>query len=105
MPNKTTKSSISRAEFKRRKCMFEKIYDNPSYAVLLQWNSKYAKPEWENYTPIICLDDLIHWKFVICAFHIEELENSMKQYDRTDIIVAEYSSLDEMIEDGWCLNT
>lgn len=85
--------------------MFKKHYDNPVFSPRLRWNEKYKTPEFEGYTPIIAINDLVHYNYAVCAIPNEKVEFALMQFNRTDKLLAEYSSLEEMLEDGWCMGT
>lgn len=88
---------------KRQLKLFKEHYDTPMYAPQLKWNIKYKTPELEDYTPIIAINDLVHYNYVICAIPSEKVEFMLIQLNRTDKVLVEYNSLEDMVEDGWCM--
>ena len=88
-------------EIESRKKDFKEHYDSPVFSPHLKWNKKYKTPELENHTPIIAINDLVEHNYVVCAIPDEKDEMFLMQIPRTDKVIAKYSSLEEMIEDGW----
>ena len=91
--------------FERRKRDFSQCYDQPMFSPQLRWNEKYITPEMEDYTPIIAIQDLVDYKYVVCAIPSNKVEFMLMQMKRTPIVVAQYDSLDEMVRDGWCVGS
>lgn len=92
-------------EIKRQLNFFKEHYDSPVYSPQLKWNEKYKTAELQDYTPIIAIMDLVNCNYVVCAIPNEKVEFMLIQLNRTDKVLAEYDSLEEMIEDGWCMGT
>ena len=88
-------------EIECRKKEFKKHYDSPIVSPQLRWNKKYKTSELENYTPIIAINDLVKRNYVVCAIPNENVKMFLMQLDRTDNVLAEYDSLEKMVEDGW----
>ena len=88
-------------EIECRKKEFKKHYDLPIVSPQLRWNKKYKTSELENYTPIIAINDLVKYNYVVCAIPNEMVEFRLMQLNRTDKVLAEYDSLEKMVEDGW----
>ena len=88
-------------EIESRKQEFKEHYDNPIVSPQLRWNKKYKTTELENYTPIIAINDLVERNYVVCAIPNEKVEFMLMHLPRTDKVIAEYSSLEEMVNDGW----
>lgn len=88
-------------EIERRKQEFKEHYDSPIVSPQLRWNKKYKTPEFEGCIPIIAINDLVDRKYVVCAIPNEEVEMFLMQLTRTDKVIAEYNSLEEMVDDGW----
>lgn len=88
-------------EIECRKKEFKKHYDSPIVSPQLRWNKKYKTSELENYTPIIAINDLEKYNYVVCAIPNEKVKMFLMQLDRTDKVLAEYDSLEKMVEDGW----
>lgn len=92
-------------EIKRQLKYFGENYENPRFSPQLKWNEKYKTPELQDYTPIIAIMDLVKYNYVVCAIPNEKVEFLLMQFNRTDKVLAEYDSLEEMVEDGWCMGT
>ena len=92
-------------EIKRQLKYFGENYENPRFSPQLKWNEKYKTPELQDYTPIIAIMDLVNYNYVVCAIPNEKVEFLLMQFNRTDKVLAEYDSLEEMVEDGWCMGT
>ncbi len=88
-------------EIECRKKEFKKHYDEPMFSPMLRWNKKYKTSELKNYTPIIAINDLVKRNYVVCAIPNENVKMFLMQLDRTDKVLAEYDSLEKMVEDGW----
>ena len=88
-------------EFERQKKQFAIHYDQPIVSPQLRWNAKYRTPEMEGYTPIIAIQDLVDYHYVVCAIPNEKVEFMLMQLNRTPVVVAQYNTLDEMMLDGW----
>ena len=88
---------------KRQLKLFKEHYDSPICAPQLKWNIKYKTPEFEDYTPIIAINDFVYCNYVICAIPSEKVEFMLVQLNRTDKVLVEYNSLEDMVEDGWCM--
>ena len=69
----------------------------------LKWNDIYKTPELQDYTPIIAINDLVNCNYVVCAIPNEKVEFMHIQLNRTDKVLAEYVSLEDMVKDGWCM--
>jgi hypothetical protein len=96
---------MTNQEIKRQSELFKKHYDEPMFSPLLKWNDKYKTPELEGYTPIIAINDLVKYNYVVCAIPNEKVEFMLMQLNRTDKVLAEYDSLEKMVEDGWRMGT
>ena len=96
---------MTNQEIKRQSELFKKHYDEPMFSPLLKWNDKYKTPELEGYTPIIAINDLVNRNYVVCAIPNEKVEFLLMQLNRTDKVLAEYDSLEKMVEDGWRMGT
>ena len=88
-------------EFERRIKEFKVHYDSPIVSPQLRWNKEFKTTELEKYTPIIAINDLVHYNYVVCAIPNEKVEFMLMQLNRTDKVIAEYNSLEEMVKDGW----
>ena len=93
------------SEIKRQLKYFNERYEEVICSPQLKWNVKYQTPDLEDYTPIIAIMDLVNCNYVVCAIPNEKVEFMLIQLNRTDKVLAEYDSLKEMIEDGWCMRT
>ena len=92
-------------EIKRQLKYFGENYENPRFSPQLKWNEKYKTPELQDYTPIIAIMDLVKYNYVVCAIPKEKVKFMLCELNRTDKVLAEYDSLEEMVEDGWCMGT
>lgn len=88
-------------EIECRKKEFKEHYDSPIVSPQLRWNKKYKTTELEKFTPIIAINDLVNRNYVVCAIPNKKVEMFLMQDSRTDKVIAEYNSLEEMVEDGW----
>lgn len=88
-------------EFNRQLSLFAEHYDSPIVSPQLHWNPKYLTPKLENYTPIIAINDLVNYQYVVCAIPNEKVEFMLMQLSRTADVIAQYDSLEEMVRDGW----
>lgn len=93
------------SEIKRQLKYFNECYESTMYSPQLKWNEKYKTPELQDYTPIIAIKDLVDYNYVVCAIPNEKVEYLLCQFQRTDKVLAEYDSMEEMVEDGWCMGT
>jgi hypothetical protein len=48
---------------------------------------------------------LVKYNYVVCAIPNEKVKFMLCQLHRTDKVLAEYDSLEAMVEDGWCMGT
>lgn len=92
-------------EIECRKKEFKEHYDSPIASPQLRWNKKYKTTELEKYTPIIAINDLVNRNYVVCAIPNKKVEFMLMQFNRTDKVLAEYDSLEKMVEDGWCMGS
>lgn len=93
-------------EYARQKNMLQRMYDAPQYSPLMHWNEKYKTAAFENMTPLICINDLVDWKYAISAVPDEKVSEELKDipipcFLERGKLVVEYASLDEMVRDGW----
>lgn len=95
----------AKSVLERRKKDFSQCYDQPMFSPQLRWNKKYLTPEMEVFTPIIAINDLVDYKYVVCAIPDDKVEFMLMQQERTPVVVAQYDSLDEMVRDGWCVGS
>ena len=93
------------AEIKRQLELFQRHYDEPMYSPQLKWNEKYTTLELQDYTPIIAIMDLVNYNYVVCAIPKEKVKFMLCELNRTNKVLAEYDSLEAMVEDGWCMGT
>ena len=93
-------------EYAHQKNMLQRMYNAPQYSPLMHWNEKYKTAAFENMTPVICIQDLVDWKYAISAVPDEKVSEELDGFcvpcffERGKLIV-EYASLDEMVRDGW----
>ena len=90
--------------FEREVRLFKQVYDLAKYAPYVRWNPKYKTEKFNEMTPYICIDDIVNYKYVICAIPDEEVTMALQELHRRNVIV-EYNSIEEMVNDGWILDT
>lgn len=90
-------------KIKRELSFFKEHYESPMFSPQLKWNEKFKTAELQDYTPIIAINDLVHNNYVVCAIPSEKVEFMLIQLGRTDKVIAKYNSLEDMVEDGWCM--
>ncbi len=79
---------------------FEEIYNSPSFAPILQKNPKYCVGLFSEITPYISFKDVLNHKFLIRGCPI----GSASAFDDGNRgIIIEYSSIRELLDDGWRL--
>lgn len=83
--------------------LFKQVYDDAMYAPLLRWNPKYRTKKFAGMTPYICINDICDYNYVVCAIPDEEVTMMLSERFRRNVI-AEYGSVEEMVEDGWILD-
>ena len=83
--------------------LFNQVYEDAAYAPLLRRNPKFKK-QLEGMTPYICINDICNYKYVVCAIPDEEVTMGFQEMNRRNVI-REYGSVEEMVEDGWRLDT
>ncbi len=84
--------------------LLKEVYDDAMYAPLLRWNMKFKIKEFDGMTPYICIKDICDYKYVVCAIPDENVTMMLQEFSRREVI-AEYNSIEEMVEDGWQLDT
>ena len=90
--------------FEREVRLFKQVYDLAKYAPYVRWNPKYKTEKFNEMTPYICIDDIVNYNYVICAIPDEEVTMALQELHRRNVIV-EYNSIEEMVKDGWRLDT
>lgn len=83
---------------------FKEVYDDAKYAPLLRWNMKFKTKDFDGMIPYICIKDICDYKYVVCAIPDEEVTMMLQEFSRREVI-AEYNSIEEMVEDGWILDS
>lgn len=96
------KNGYTKQEYDRQKRMLKNIYDAPQFAPQFYWNAKYKTEEMKDKVPYIGIQDLLDYKYVMCAMPKKEVEMILFEFGRREV-VKEYNSLDELVEDGWRL--
>ena len=91
-------------DIKREVKLFKQVYDAAMYAPYVRWNLKYKTKIFKGMTPYICIQDICDYKYVICAIPVEEATTPLLELHRRNVIVA-YNSIEEMVKDGWRLDT
>ena len=91
-------------ENQRQINLFKEVYEDAMYAPLLRWNAKYHREEFNGMTPYICIHDICDYNYVVCAIPNDKVTMMLQELNRGKVIV-EYNSIEEMVEDGWQLDT
>ena len=91
-------------DIEREVRLFKKVYDDAMCAPYLRWNPKYKTKEFSGMTPYICIADICDYNYVVCAIPDNEAHMMLQEQERRNVIV-EYNSVEEMVEDGWRLDT
>ena len=91
-------------DIKREIRLFKQVYDDAMYAPYVRWNLHFKTEKFKGMTPYICIQDICDHKYVICAIPEEEATTPLQEQHRRNVIV-EYSSIEEMVIDGWRLDT
>ena len=84
--------------------LFKQVYKDAMYAPLLRWNPEYKTKEFDGMTPYICIKDICDYNYVVCAIPDEEVTTMLLEMNRRNVIV-QYDSIEEMVADGWILDT
>ena len=80
----------------------EKIYRDASLAPAFKQHPKYCTGDFAEVTPYIAYDDVRLMKFIIRGRELGSKFNSFDNEKRQ--IIVEYTSLEELINDGWRLD-
>ena len=91
-------------DIKREVRLFKQVYEDAMYAPYVRWNPKYKTGKFKGMTPYICIDDICDYKYVICAIPEAVATTPLHELHRRNVIV-EYNSIEEMVADGWRLDT
>lgn len=86
-------------EFQKKN--LEAIYNTASMAPVFKSNPKYCTGKFADLTPYISYNDVMGYKFIIRGRPIG-VHNSFDAQERE--IIAEYDSLESLVNDGWCLD-
>ena len=97
-------AKYTKQEYDGQKRMLKNIYDEPMFSPLFHWNEKYLTDELKDTYPYISINDLCDYKYVICAIPREKVKNPPLMEFNRHIVVKEYGSLDELVEDDWRLD-
>lgn len=90
--------------------LLSEVYEEAMYAPLMRWNLKYKTGKFDGMTPYICINDICNYKYVVCAIPDEEVDKwlqksgALQEFSRR-VVIKEYNSIEEMVEDGWRLDT
>ncbi len=83
-----------------QKKTLQNIYYSASLAPVFQVNSKYNFEKFSDKTPYISYDDIMNNKYIIRGRE----KGILNQYhSEKEEIIAEYKSVDELVNDGWSL--
>ncbi len=89
--------------------LISEVYEEAMYAPLLRWNLKFKTKEFDGMTPYISIKDICDYKYVVCAIPDEELIEKLHKGPLYEMnrrkVISEYKSIEEMVEDGWRLDT
>ncbi len=88
----------------REIALIKKHYDSPMVSPLMRWNEKYLTENFKGMIPYICINDLVNYKYAICAIPKEEVSMMLMEMNRRNV-VKEYDSLESMVTDGWRIDT
>jgi hypothetical protein len=80
----------------------EKIYRDASLAPAFQQHPKYCTGDFAEVTPYIAYDDIMDEKYIIRGRGIGARINGFDNEKRQ--IIVEYSSIDDLVNDGWRLD-
>jgi len=79
----------------------ESIYNAASMAPVFKPNPKYCTGKFADLIPYISYNDVMSYKYIIRGRPTNE-HNSFDAQERE--IIAEYDSLENLVNDGWCLD-
>lgn len=88
--------------------VLNECYKNHFFSPQFHWNPLYKTEELADTIPHICISDLVHHKFVICAATAETRKEAelipgiLFIFQRT-IVVKEYPTIEALVRDGWRL--
>lgn len=80
--------------------MLKSIFEAASYAPIFKENPKY--PQTKIKAPYIAFDDVMDYKYIIRCCDVSEI--SSFRSEKSDEIIAEYSTAEELVNDGWRLD-
>ena len=80
----------------------ERIYENGSASTVFHRNEKYCTGKFANMIAFISINDVMDYKYIIRASNSLDIAQSYAG-DGMEII-KEYSSIEELVNDGWRLD-
>ena len=80
----------------------ERIYENGSASTVFHRNEQYCTGKFANMIAFISINDVMDYKYIIRASNSIDIAQSYAG-DRMEII-KEYSSIEELVNDGWRLD-
>ena len=80
----------------------ERIYENGSASTVFHRNEKYCTGKFANMIAFISINDVMDYKYIIRVSNSIDIAQSYAG-DRMEII-KEYSSIEELVNDGWRLD-
>ena len=80
----------------------EDIFSSGSLAPVFKHNPKYSIGDLAKLTPYIAYDDIMSSNYIIRGRSLQEKINHFDNEKR--IIIAEYDSIESMVDDGWRLD-
>lgn len=81
-----------------QKTELEKIYFAASLAPFFQMNDKFCVNQFAGLMPYIAYGDVMGYRFIIRA------TSDYSDKSITNSVIAEYGSIDELVNDGWRLD-
>ena len=79
----------------------EYIFSTSSLAPVFKQNPKYSIGDLSGLTPYIAYDDVMSYNYIIRGRSLQEPINNFDNEKR--IVIAEYDSIESMVDDGWRL--
>jgi hypothetical protein len=80
----------------------EYIFSTSSLAPVFKLNPKYSIGDLAGLTPYIAYDDVMSYNYIIRGRALQEPINNFDNEKR--IVIAEYDSIESMVDDGWRLD-
>ena len=102
LTNQVYRINITKMEdYNYQKKLLQRIYSEASLAPVFKENPKYCFNQFADMMPYIAYKDILGNKYIIRG----RPSGIFNPYDSEErAIIAEYKSLDELVNDGWRLN-